>query len=142
MQREIKFRAWDKQTHTMRKIMDLGFVSDGTLVNAEILDTLLGNDKDGWTPIQTHVEIDEIDLMQYTGLKDKNGKEIYEGDVFKNVLGIARVVAFDDGGFKLVKDRFFKTVAGDMHSLGDMNRMEADNGEVIGHIYENPDLLK
>jgi len=115
-----KFRAWDKKDKKMLK------------------------DWEGEYSLIEHFGFnggDRFIVQQSVGLKDKNGKEIYGGDMFKNILGTVRVVAFDDGGFKLVKDRFFQTVAGDLHSLGDMNSLEARNGEVIGNIYENPNLL-
>lgn len=71
-------------------------------------------------------------LMQYTGLKDKNGKEIYEGDVVTGDLkGRLDVVVFDKGCF-LLRDR--------------VQHYEAtywgDEIEIKGNIYENPELIK
>lgn len=68
--------------------------------------------------------------MQYTGLKDNNGKEIYEGDIIENYIsgiGIKKaVVAFDNGCFKdITNDEFI-----------------SEDCIVIGNIYENPELLK
>ncbi|PHC36759.1 hypothetical protein COF09_28780 [Bacillus toyonensis] len=83
-----------------------------------------------------------IDLMQYTGLKDKNGKEIYEGDIvrvnkltFENAGPLPEnlVVKFYSGMFQLFRD--------DEYLYG-LHLMYIEDGEVIGNIYEHPELLK
>jgi uncharacterized phage protein (TIGR01671 family) len=80
-------------------------------------------------------------LMQYTGLKDKNGKEIYEGDVLQipdnydtygMMAGEKRAVIFMDGGFRFESPK--KNARG--HWLEDDGEFE-----VIGNIYENPELI-
>lgn len=80
-------------------------------------------------------------LMQYTGLKDKNGKEIYEGDVlrmsaFSPELNIVR---FNRGGFCIEPILEAPLEAG---FWPDIKYAEDDGSEVIGNIYENPELLK
>jgi uncharacterized phage protein (TIGR01671 family) len=75
---------------------------------------------------------ENVELMQYTGLKDKNGKEIYEGDLLSNSEFIGQIV-WDIGGFDWVKSN------GVEYFIGNLKTTDI---EVVGNIYENPDLLK
>lgn len=105
--REIKFRAWDRQVKSMS-------ASDW--------------DMNKWE----HYDPGRYITMQFTGLTDKNGKEIYEGDVCKWV-GEGNVV-FDDNIFGVQWDErrggWFPLLP-----------IDYQNTEVIGNIYENPDLI-
>ena len=73
---------------------------------------------------------EDYNIMQYTGLKDKNGKEIYEGDIAKcdNTIWVVR---FDD------ENAQFFIKGGSMTTA--VSRLKF--GELIGNIYENPDLI-
>lgn len=121
--REIKFRAWnkrDKQWANINQLTDWDSCEMTACVG-------MGNEK---YPYQTmRIESDAIyELMQYTGLKDKNGKEIYEGDVLKD----------SHGNTSLVNDPILgKWVYIHHHECGMVDEME-----VIGNIYENPELLQ
>jgi len=114
--REIKFRAWDKKLKEWADTEYYHLVSfDGCCYFYS-----MGQLK----------KYPEAELMQYTGLNDKNGKEIYEGDIIRcvryhNPVGI---VEFDED-----KCRFRNTSNYEM--------VGSRLWEVIGNIYENPELL-
>lgn len=109
--REIKFRAWDK---------------DGTL---EMIYLNLGDFLD--PPQEFEGGLDGFVVMQYMGRKDKNGKEIYEGDI---VRGKAETVVIE------WKDEMW-TEEGFITGFSELFE-GANCYEVIGNIYENPDMLK
>lgn len=130
MNREIKFRAWDETIEEMLPVIELQW-RDGEISGYRVGDTT--------GSIGTYnAALPDIHLMQYTGLKDKNGKEIYEGDILSGSQ--LRVVEWFAHGWR-VKVR---TPKGDRwydpfrkcDEIGDQL-----TSEVIGNIYENPDLL-
>jgi uncharacterized phage protein (TIGR01671 family) len=90
--------------------------------------------------IQTHYEADDdfapTYIMQFTGLKDDNDREIYEGDIIDNL--VARwIVVFNTGCF-CAQMQGHETKEGDMFIA-----LRAIKGkQIIGNIYENPELLK
>jgi len=120
MTREIKFRAWDKN----RKLM----VSDENLSR---LNQVWETEKFK-TPIGEGVNLGiSLELMQYTGLKDKNGKEIYEGDILEDKYDNVGAVEFSHARFSWPHGVDWGEI-----------EVEWDEIEVIGNIYENPELLK
>ena len=139
--REIKFRVWDKESKEM--------LSDVSLWNDDFTSYL-----------NEHIEYlqDKCELMQYTGLKDKNGIEIYEGDIvveksypfYGNAIEITDsnqecdelnyigVVVYDNGYYvdlTVISNRVRGCAVG--NSLHDYEHLE-----VLGSIYENPELLE
>lgn len=116
--REIKFRAWNKETKKMidpHKLTPLALHKDC----AEMKGVFLPFHKD-------------LELIEYTGLKDKNGKEIYEGDILQ---------IFD-------KNHEVKIINTESKCFVDYGYPDKHNGptpywvEIIGNIYENPKLLE
>lgn len=129
--RYIKFRAWDKQYKKIVNVTMLNFGSDE-----------LDHDDNFGEP----KSIEHFELMQYTGLKDKNGKEIYEGDIAK--------ITWAEGTYR-------DSAYGGALNYTELGVMQFENGqfsffvkdslldeeyknltvEIVGNIYENPELL-
>lgn len=112
-----KFRAWDKETKTMNGM-------------AEIY-------RNRNQEIELHPRDDEIILMQSTGLHEKNGKEIFEGDIVK----MSKDVSVDTTYYEVVRRR------GGAYSLESKQHgcdlwIRHTDCEIVGNVYENPELLE
>lgn len=130
--REIKFRAWDKQNKKM--------LSSSEFLHKDLYLTLGGGIM-CVNPVGNQYAIAEecYPIMQYTGLKDKNGKEIYEGDIMQNEQMQKTVIIWsnDELGFMMVDI--------EEYPKEEPTYMTNDiwvTKEIIGNIYENPELLK
>lgn len=126
--RQIKFRAWDKKSNKMlQQTDDFTFNESGNEAD------------DGWL-----WNAPGIELMQFTGLLDKNGKEIYESDIVKSKKGSIFIIKFDSGCFwvELVKRSYEdkNSFFGDEFTCASIMFEELEC-EVIGNIYENPELI-
>lgn len=129
MNREIKFKIWDKADKkflSLKDYQDLGAIeveNDGTLTLSPRFRFLTS----------MMIMPNRFIPCEYTGLKDKNGKEIYEGDILENSITDSKcVVRFYDTRFMLAYlDRLE-----DVPVYGFMNRMSSLFA-VIGNIYEN-----
>jgi uncharacterized phage protein (TIGR01671 family) len=137
--RDIRFRAWDKVNNKMLSHKDM-----------------LDGSWDNWPTLFFAITDNDIYIpMQFTGLHDKNGKEIYEGDILKGIFtpeppasfhgnfpksyGILVEVIFDDASF------LFKNLwKGKLSRAWERKRLtdnRIDEIEIIGNIYENPELV-
>lgn len=112
--REIKFRAWDRSEECMCTDVQNG----------------IWEDPDDWLYFGDILGLERFKVMQYTGLKDKNGVEIYEGDILK----CSSLIIKDDRWVEIVE------VIEDIRNAYYFGNY--DELEVIGNTYETPELLE
>ena len=120
--REIKFRAWLKEHKMMVNVAEID-------INLQLIYHYGFDDFEG-----NFENFNSIELLQYTGLKDKNENEIYEGDIVILHNGKYKVIFnTEEARFVLRDDEF------------EMNTPFTNNNnermEIVGNIYENPELL-
>lgn len=127
--REIKFRAWDIENKQMvYDIETLEFNSYGV--------SKVTNQNDDWFFVKQKefISFPNCELMQFTGLKDKNGVDIYEGDILashRHYFYSPGVVVFEDRGWKIefgVESHFC------VDSVW-------ESVEVVGNIHDNPEMI-
>lgn len=146
--REIKFRAWDREYEKMTYFDDEDYEYKPPLVFR--LDQVFKKDDnyDDYEDFEYNDITDKVEIMQYTGLHDENGKEIYEGDIiefsydmfvgnFDTFVAKGKVV-FEEGAFYVEAFENERTTEGEAYLLYSIN---LDTIEVIGNIYENKELL-
>ncbi|CAG5735339.1 TPA: hypothetical protein VZA35_001595 [Streptococcus pneumoniae] len=133
-----KFRVWH---HELGRLMSVKcmFFQDSEIEEFELNDTLMNDYITAYT--------DEIELMQSTGLRDKNGKEIFEGDIVRTTRFLGR--ADEIGGFYEYEKDYVgvvKVLEGswviDTGSVAVRLWSEIDESEVLGNIYENLEFLE
>ena len=126
--REIKFRAWVKEKKAIFEVILIDYVTKKVTYIVERTGHLLNI---------RHDKFNDVELMQYTGLKDKDNKEIYEGDILFESFGEKYYkVIFENGGFRAEFNGDFED-----HSF-DLIDVVAQSCEVIGNIYENSKLME
>ncbi len=133
--REIKFRAWDKNDKRI-------------FINPQMIDFY--NKIIGYMQYQTEYmpdtsysipvgfeEFEYSELMEWTGLCDKNGEDIYEGDILFESFGEKYYkVIFENGSFRAEFNGDFEEYSFDLIDV------VAQGCEIVGNIYENPELME
>ena len=130
-----RFRAWDKHSQKMFANDEL-IIWNGN-VYANDSKKLTCNNLKGWS-------IDEEYLMQSTGLLDKNGKEIFEGDVIANGQDVMCMKRHNTLGFYVERKGKVDFIAdcAVLEEFEEDAKEIAASLEIIGNIYENPELLE
>ena len=118
--REIKFRAWDKETKKMFPVLEIDFVNEWIRMHSEITG-------------QHCNHLDNLVLMQFTGLKDKTSREICEGDIILSPNNELGEISWD-----YFYASFCVTFNGGFSEELDITL--ASNSEIVGNIYENKEL--
>ena len=119
--REIKFRAYIKEVEEIREVGYINFGKKNILYPNKFCEEYY-----------LDADFDDIELMQYSGLKDMKGKEIYEGDIlFESFSEEYFKVVFENGSFRAEVDEYSLDLEDYAHIC-----------EVVGNIYENPELME
>ena len=106
----FKFRAWDKEENGMSKPFTINELALTTAIPKYVIDNYI--------------------IMQYTGLKDSAGVEIYEGDILRWVSIVYPITVNEFHGYRF------------MYGKDELSKSYAEYGIIIGNIYENPELLE
>ena len=144
MGREIKFRAWHKRYKEMYEVTCIDWEAEFVWVK------YYDDDREEWFSREEHIA--DLELMQYTGLKDNNGVEIYEGDILTSTeypfqdegeYAYHGIIEYDESSAAfLVVKRVVNPIKRGI-SDGIAEYFEEDyNFEIIGNIYGNPELLQ
>jgi len=128
MENRIKFKVWNNYT---KRFESKGYLTssseaDKSYLLAGVMEFEQNEDEFG-------DDGENVQFLQFIGIKDKNGKDIFEGDIIKTIN--------DNWGVVVRKDHAFEVTVSETQSSLYMAEWMAQS-EVIGNIYENPELLK
>ncbi len=124
--REIKFRAWDLKTKTMHTVENINFCGRETVTVQ-------------YNPVKK-ICLDSVILMQYTGAKDKNGVEIYEGDIIRHQSG--KYGTDFEIKWSPILCGFTAMQIESGHPSPQLNQGTMSYFAVVGNIYENTELVE
>lgn len=129
-----RYRAWHKTWEDMCKVKRIRFNDDGNVTRVLVK----GRELVKGVNFGSDTRLDEIELMQSTGLFDKNGKEVFVGDIIKCTRGCLHEV--------YIEKEYGGTYIGGMPAIYLKGIREGyawtGDEEIIGNVYENPELLE
>ena len=130
-----KFRAWHIHRQIMCEVIRIDF-------EQEIVTLDLETDDDEYYWMETDWNFSDVEIMQYTGCRDKNGIEIYEGDVIKDKYDKTWLVQWYVGAFVITNK--IPDSDGQTSTYSHFNNVSNHHFyfEVIGNMWENPELLE
>lgn len=131
-----KYRVWMKSLKWMCDVTNISF-------DSKFVDICQKGDTERYTEMS--VEFDEIELMQQTGLFDKNNKEIFEGDIITDGHTLGVLKNHQTLGFYMVDEKgkeSFLSDTVDTEGFEEAKEFMENSIEIIGNIYENPELLE
>lgn len=131
--RDIKFRAYIKDTNK-RVPSEINKIVEVKSLHLGSRKAIIGYSKSSSNYGNYSISFDDIELMQYTGLHDKNGEEIYEGD-------IVYVASEDENAFILWDKETARYIIQFKGWCADFDNYYGKELEIIGDIYNNPELL-
>ncbi|EME7167283.1 DNA-packaging protein [Enterococcus faecium] len=124
-----KFRAWDKKTETIQEVESISFKEKKLVIDQKSV---------AWFNSDYIRNFDEVELMQSTGLKDKNGVDVYQGDIIRCTSGcLHEVIWLEEYGGTFIGGMPAWYLSGLRNGYSWTGREE-----VIGNIYENSELLE
>lgn len=132
---KTKFRLWDKR---FSEFVEDFLVSEDGKIYKKSTDT-------GYGIAISRETSDKVILMQSTGILDKNSQEIFEGDIISDGHTSRDIRHHQTFGFYTINDNGDEEFFGDTASLEDFEEFSkymSENIEIIGNIYENPELLE
>lgn len=141
----VKFRAWDKENREMLEVHGISFDVQGIWTNEMIDDESDGN----------FIFLSDIELSQSTGLRDKNGVEIFEGDIVNihEFIDVGGIEGYEEGEREMIGivryggifnspiPEWYLENSDDYISFSYMD-LHDESFEVLGNIYEHPHLLE
>ena len=138
----IKYRVWDKERRMMCSVARISFGDDGAALTILAEPAPVGEFYRGLVHGESGI------LMQFTGLKDKNGKEIYEGDIvavwengINDEMADKKNYEVEWGGVDYPAFTLDGWENGEMNAFSEISMSGDWEYEVIGNIYENPELI-
>lgn len=146
--KDIRFRAWHKDKERMYTVVELDFHGNLVLLDYYFVNTPYGvvQEIPFWEPV------DEVELMMFTGLQDKHGKDIYEGDIVSYTEYEGDIVSYTEiDGYSWETNRKSRDLVTEItvsiktefeeYYGGEDTQISYENIEIIGNKYENPELV-